>query len=69
MKTKWLTYVKQMNMYQPGLAVFSEWLNDMADVEDELLLSTSQSDDHAKWRYKKGQRLHVCNISNKLSEW
>ena len=30
MKTKWLTYVKQMNLYQPGLAVFSEWLNDIA---------------------------------------
>ena len=24
MKTKWLTYVKQMNLYQPGFAVFSE---------------------------------------------
>ena len=32
MKTKWLTYVKQMDLYQPGLAVFSEWLNDIADV-------------------------------------
>ena len=38
MKTKWLTYVKQMNLYQPGLAVFSECLNDIADVQDELLL-------------------------------
>ena len=32
MKTNCLDYVKQMNMYQPGLAVFSEWLNDMAIV-------------------------------------
>ena len=24
MKTKWLTHVKQMNLYQRGLAVFSE---------------------------------------------
>ena len=37
MKTKWLTYVKRMNLYQPGLAVFSEWLNDVAEVQDECL--------------------------------
>ena len=24
MKSKWLIYVKQMNMYQPGIVVFSE---------------------------------------------
>ena len=36
MKTKWLTHVKHMNLYQPGLAVFSEWLNDIADVQAEL---------------------------------
>ena len=27
MKTKWLTYVKLMNLYQTGLAVFSEYPN------------------------------------------
>ena len=32
MKSNCLAYVKQMNMYQPGLAVFSEWLNDLAFV-------------------------------------
>ena len=36
MKPKWFTHVKQMNLYQPGLAVFSEWLNDIAEVHDEL---------------------------------
>ena len=40
MKTKWLTYVKQMNLDQPGLVLFSEWLNHKADVQDELLLSS-----------------------------
>ena len=53
MKTKWLTYVKQMNLYQPGLAVFSEWLNDIADVQDELLLSSNLNADRAKSSYKE----------------
>ena len=53
MKTKWLTYVKQMNLYQPGLAVFSEWLNDIADVQDELLLSSNPNADCAKSNYKE----------------
>ena len=53
MKTKWLTYVKQMNLYQPGLAVFSEWLNDIADVQDELLLSSNPNTNRAKSNYKE----------------
>ena len=53
MKTKWLTYVKQMNLCQPGLAVFSEWLNDIADVQDELLLSSNPNADRAKLNYKE----------------
>ena len=53
MKTKWLTHVKQMNLYQPGLAVFSEWLNDIADVQDELLLSSNPNADRAKSNYKE----------------
>ena len=53
MKTKWLTYVKQMNLYQPGLAVFSEWRNDIADVQDELLLSSKPNADRAKTSYMK----------------
>ena len=53
MKTKWLTYVKQMNLYQPGLAVFSEWLNDIADVQDELLLYSNSNADRGKTSYKE----------------
>ena len=52
-KTKWLTYVNQMNLYQPGLAVFSEWLNDIADVQDELLLYSNLNADRAKTSYKE----------------
>ena len=52
-KTKWLTYVKQMNLYQPGLAVFSEWLNDIADVQDELLFYSNPNADRAKTSYKE----------------
>ena len=53
MKTKWLTYVKQMNLYQPGLAVFSEWLNDIADVQDELLLSSNPNADCTESSHKQ----------------
>ena len=53
MKTKWLTYVKQMNLYQPGLAVFSEWLNDIADVQDELLFYSNPNADRAKTSYEE----------------
>ena len=53
MKTKWLTYVEQMNLCQPGLAVFSEWLNDIADVQDELLLYSNLNADRAKTSYKE----------------
>ena len=51
MKTKWLTYVKRMNLYQLGLAVFSEWLNDIAEVQDELLMSSNPNADRAKTSY------------------
>ena len=37
MITKLLTYVKQINLYQRGRAVFSEGLNDKAVVQVELL--------------------------------
>ena len=53
LKTKWLTHVKQMNLYQPGLAVFSEWLKDIAEVHDELLLSSNPNADRAKSSYKE----------------
>ena len=53
MKTNWLTYVRQMNLYQPGLAVFSEWLNDIAAVQDELLMTTNPNADRAKTSYKE----------------
>ena len=44
MKTKWLTHVKQMNLYQHGLAV---------DIQDELLLYSNPNADRAKTSYKE----------------
>ena len=49
----WLTYVKQMNLYQPGLAVVGEWLSDIAEVQHELLLSSNPNADRAKSSYKE----------------
>ena len=51
MKTKWLTYVKQMNLYEPGLDVYSEWLNEIGEVPDELLQSSNPGADRAKSSY------------------
>ena len=45
-----------MNLYQPGLAVFSEWLNDLAEVQDELLLSSNLNADRAKSSYKENAK-------------
>ena len=42
-----------MNLYQPGLAVFSEWLNDIAEVQDELLMSSNPNADRAETSYKE----------------
>ena len=53
MKTMWLTYVIQMNLYQPGLAMFNEWLNDISEKQDELLLSSNPNADRAKSSYQE----------------
>ena len=48
MKRKWLTHVKQKNLYQPRLAMFSERLIDIADVQDEMFLSSNPNAVRAK---------------------
>ena len=53
LKRKWVTYVKQTSLHQPGPTVFIEWLNDMADFQDELLLSTKLNADRAKSSHKE----------------
>ena len=53
MKTKWLTHVNQMDLFQPGLTVLSEWFSDIADVQNELLLSSNPNADRAKSSYKE----------------
>ena len=37
-----------MKLYQPELSVFSEWLEDIGVVQDELLLSSNTNVDRAK---------------------
>ena len=48
-----IEHENEMKLYQLGLAVFSEWLNDTADVQDELLLSSNPNADRAKSSYKE----------------
>ena len=63
MKTKWLIYVKQTNLYQPGLAVLSEWLNNIPDVQDHLRLSSNPNADRAKLSYKEKARCSTLATS------
>ena len=42
-----------MNVNQPGFAVFSNWLNDKPDVEDELILPPNLNTDRAKSSFKE----------------
>ena len=53
MKTNRLFYAKQMNFYQTGPAVFCEWLNDIAEVQDELFLSSNPEKNRARSSYKE----------------
>ena len=68
MKRKWLSHVKRMNLYQPGLAVFSEWLKDIADVQEKLLFESECWSREVELQ-RKGKSLHVCTISEKHREW
>ena len=43
-------------MYQPGLAVFSEWLNDNNDVQNESLMSADPNADGAKSSYTENSK-------------
>ena len=57
-----------MNLYQPGLAVFSEWLNDIADVQDEFLLYSNPNADRAKTSYKEQTQLQGTSATNTAND-
>ena len=49
MKTKWLDYARLNANYQMGLEAFGFWLQEIAAVQEDLLLSGSPNVDKAKW--------------------
>ena len=52
-----------MNLYQPGLAVFSEWPGDIAEMQDELLLSSNPNADRAKSSHKEKAKVSTFATS------
>ena len=57
-------YVEQTNLFQPGLAAFSEWLNDITDVQVEWISSSNPIADRTMSSYIHMQcyKLSACNI-------
>ena len=58
-----------MNLYQHGLAVFREWLNDIADLRSELLLSSNSNADRAKTNYNERAKgsMFATSATNDIS--
>ena len=49
MKTKWLTYTRQNSNYYMGLEAFSAWLQEIAAVQEDVLMTGNPNADKPKW--------------------
>ena len=52
MKTKWLTYTRQNANYYMGLEAFSAWLQEIAAVQEDVLMTGNPNTDKSKWASK-----------------
>ena len=52
MKTKWLTYTRQNATYYMGLEAFSAWLQEIAAVQEDILMTGNPNADKSKWTSK-----------------
>ena len=52
MKTKWLTYTRQNAIYYMGLEAFSLWLQEVAAVQEDVLMTGNPNADKPKWTGK-----------------
>ena len=52
METKWLTYARQNANCYMGLEVFSAWLQEVAAVQEDVLMTGNPNADKSKWTSK-----------------
>ena len=52
MKTKWLTYMRQNANCYMGLEAFSAWLQEIAAVQEDVLMTGNPNTDKSKWASK-----------------
>ena len=52
MKTKWLTHARQNANYYMGLEAFSLWLQEVAAVQEDVLMACYPNADKSKWTSK-----------------
>ena len=56
MKTKWSTYTRQNVNYYMGLEAFSAWLQEIAAVQEDVLMTSNPNADKSKWTSKDKPR-------------
>ena len=52
MKTKWLTHARQNPNYYMGLEAFSFWLQEVAAMQEDVLMTNNPNADKPKWTGK-----------------
>ena len=56
MKTNWLTYTRQNANYYMGLEAFSAWLQEIAAVQEDVLMTVNPNADKSKWASRDKRR-------------
>ena len=65
LRSKWLFYTKKMRLLQANLTVFSQWLNEIAYVHDEMIMQFPNSNkDSGKTFGKKETPKNTTYVSN-----
>ena len=60
MKTIWLTYARQIANYYMGLEAFSLWLQKVAAVREDVLMTGNPNPDSPKWTGKDKPKNLTC---------
>ena len=61
MKTKWLAHARQNANYYMGLEAFSLWLQEVAAVQEDVLIKGNPNADRSKWTSK--DKIKSCTFS------
>ena len=62
MKTKWLTYTRQNANYYMGPEAFSTWLQEIAAVQEDVLMTGNPNADRSKWTGKDKPKSSTFSI-------